>query len=200
MIDWFCGILLFTFTAKASVDLSGFVKSWIHSSATLTVATSYPNAVYNESFDFDSIYILGGESCPTCVSRYFISNDTLMIYDTLTYSVPQTLTRPGSVLINNNIFYVTDYGELRKYTIETKADESVFTIAEGGRRPCLTKHPKNTFLYMQACGNSGDCSYSSNFYVYSMENNSYTQGPSLNYARRTVTCVINDYDDGTYAL
>ena len=108
---WLLGLLHVVPIRSISREFAPF-QTWTLSKAKLTTATENPYAVYDESFDPESIWILGGLQCYTCMSRYNISNDSLSTYDILDTG-GHTYSKRSSVLIDGNIYSKNIYiGEI----------------------------------------------------------------------------------------
>ena len=166
------------------------------SDATLPTASRAATALYDESLDDNSIWVLGGIGCGTCFYRYFINNDSIIDYATLS-NAAWTYSANSAVIIDGLLYYLTGAGSVFKYDILNRFEySSEITSISSVYHGCLTKHPNNTKLYIH--GPSESSSSSNQFFVYDFASDVYSSGPSLNYARFRTTCVVNEYETNPY--
>ena len=162
-------------------------SSWEISEAVLNTATHAPNANYNASFNPDCIWVFGGTS-GNDFQCYNISDDTISVIDTISsssYSVP-----PSSVMINGSVYYITLTGNIYKYNIETGIEELFTSVSINYGQ--LFKHPNEKELYVI------ETETSTLFYICSISNDTWTQGPSMEVTRFRPACVINEYYNDPY--
>ena len=154
----------------------------------MAVASRASYLFYNEDFNTDCIWILGGNGCGGCVQCYNISNDNIYTYDTLDnrYNYGQ----PGGVIIGGIAYYYY-IGNIISYYIENKIETTLFSGSPSisSYRGCLTKHP-NIGTYNQLFFADGDSSTA--FYIFNIDNNSLTSGDSLSTSRFVPTCIVHD--------
>ena len=179
-------------------DLVGF-KSWQVSDGTLPQADNFQFTVYDSTYDKDCIFIVGGNSYRRTFYCYNITSEQVSTYygaggDTyLTTDDDRVATcQRGAVMIDGLIYYIQQDGDIK--TIDPLigvSSETTLTTISGVLRGCLAKHPNQTQLYIQ--GSDSSLNPSTQFYIYSFDTASYSNGPSLYYARNQPNCIVNEY-------
>ena len=119
---WTFSFLLIEFS-KAYV---GPYRSWTKSNATLTTTVRNPYIAYNETYDSNIIWIVGGYyDCAKCVQKYEIESDTLTLYDDsgITASRWSEVER-NCFMLGSDIYYIHYSGTIYKYNIPSKTETS----------------------------------------------------------------------------
>ena len=167
-------------------------RSWSLSDTALPTRTRDISAFYDESFDPDSIYMTGGQGCVSCIWKYNIRNDSISLEATVSITGWTSAGYGSSTFINGVLYWLGDSANLIKYNI-TSGENSLVASFNDVYYPCLTKHPIKNEIYIQGGSGSTYCENSTQFWVYDIDNNVTSQGPSLLNGRWGPTCIINDW-------
>lgn len=169
--------------------------SWTSSSSTLPQADYNQFSGHNTQSTFPKcIFILGGSICPTCVSCYNISSNTITPnWDTLTYSATNKINT-ASAMIGDDIYFVHNH-TIRKYNVFFKTDTILMENNLINQEACMVSTPNNhnknnNYLFI-ANGN-----FSTSFFGYSINSSTLISGSDQPNARYGQSCV-STYDSIT---
>ena len=102
------------------------------------------NAVYDSTYDIDSIFLLTGTECERCIYQYSIFNDSISLYDTMPVFNTVSFTvavfgRPGAVMINDTIYFgVHEDTEIFSYHIPSKTRRRIENLPTGEGTVCIS--------------------------------------------------------------
>ena len=176
------------------------------------LSTSYPDetydlySVYNNGSDYpDCIFVFGGKDDGANQGLYCfsISNNSLIEFDTIEIQsdgqyFPYAPGHPGALMWRNKtdnndyIYYIfrqVKHPYIHRYNLQTRTDEYLETFAGWDRGACMQLNPfkNNEILLVE--------SYGSEFGVYNIENNTFTEGDSLDERILRQACIVinNEY-------
>ena len=169
--------------------------SWTLSSASIPTADRDVSPVFDASFSNDSIYLIGGPRCTTCVYQYNISTDTIIQYDTLSNG-GYSEGHKSAVLINDTIYYITQSGTIYTYNVVTKSESTLISYYSSLSMPCLVVNQLDpTKLYIS------HGYYGTSFHIFNLLEDTSIEGPSFAYTRFAPACIISNYNhlaNGSY--
>ena len=167
-------ILIITFIAFVhnslcdtdDVVLAAF-KDWSLSQTSLPIPARDIQPFYDESFEPDLIYMTGGTTCPSCLWKYNISNNSFSVQDNLaTTGSANYAAYFSSVMIDGVLFWLDRDANLFTYNVTSGANLLAAASIGTAYRACMTKHPNKNELYIQGGSGGSYCTNSTNFYIY----------------------------------
>ena len=171
----------------AQWEFSDTLSEWTTSSRTLPNSESFSFTSYHK--DSNTIWMLGGSECSTCVVSYNLDTNTITnSYSNLEYG-GYSVSPQNSVMINHTMYYY-DATKIRTYNIATHTQQTGMNDSHEPpsvmQDACLTKNKNNTKLYI-----TGDYNGSKMFYIYDLIENKWIVGPNTTYIHSNAACQVS---------
>ena len=114
-----------------AIDSASPLVSWKIPSTVLPQANQALNAEYNATINPDCIWVFGGSNNQNSVFCYNITNDDLYLQSTLQAAGqrPYADSFKSSVMIGENLFYITNTGYLLRYNVNTMEERLMGGVA-----------------------------------------------------------------------
>ena len=165
-------------------QISDTLSAWYTSSTVLESEIRGSAVGYNKITD--TIWIIGGFGCTTCVQSYHVETDTITSHSDISGAM-YSLAGATSVMVDQVLYYYPYNVGLSKYDTTTLTESYAFTSPPSLMLyPCMALSLNKTQIYI-----TGD-SDSKLFYVYDILSGVWISGPSTTNSHQYTACEVSN--------